>query len=296
MSDHPREAFGHYSLAQTLDRLKLYEEARVQYRLAVDCDDPGERCSSRRNEVIRRVARETGMILADLDRAFEGVAEHRIPDGRIFADAMHWRREYYPLASLTIVKAIYDSARSGGELLSPAARWNWEWLASEREAIMKPAFTRESRDRDGDDSIDKAVLTAARTNDGLSENALALFEEAIRRNPRRLAELVESFEKLRPELERHYWLSAYADHLRDGWESVSLHVGEAYRRRRDYAAALRYFDAALRRGRGDDRALLLEARALSALGRRSEARERLAAISERSRLRPEFAYWLARAP
>ena len=289
--DHPLEPFGHYWLAKILDRRKLYQEAAAHYRRAVDLDDPGERCASERNEIIRRVAGENGMILADLQKEFEEISEDHIPGNRIFKDNVHWKQEYYGLVSLTILRSIYDAARSGGSFLSPAGRWNWGWLASEDASIRRPVVGRESAELYGDEEIFAGMFGAAGAGDGLSEASLAFFESAVRSDPKRVDFLARSFVNTEPALERINWAKEHAGELRNGWANIQVHVGETYRRRRDYRKALEYFDESLRFDPGRGQALLQKALTLFSLGRTAEARACLDKISDPSRRFPEFPYW-----
>ena len=287
----PDEPFGHYWLAKTLDRRKLYAEARKHYLLALDLDDPGERCSTARNKIIRRVANETGMILADLDAAFDGIADQGMPDGRIFVDGCHWRREYYALSSWVILRSLDEWSRSVGTFLSPAGRWERRWFEAEKSRVLKPTFDRESLDAYGDEAVYKAMAAAAWENGRLSEGALALLDGAARRDSDRLDFLAESFGHLRPALEKYDWLNDSSGRMQEHWSDIAINVGEAYRRQRNYPKALAYFDGVLRREPGRDLALLLRAKTLSSLGRLREAKMSLARLSPTSRDLPEFAYW-----
>ena len=289
---HPSEPFGHYLLGRSLDRMRLYARAREQYLLALDGDDPGERCSPARNAIIRRVAKENGMILADLDDAFTASAEHRLPDGHQFADAMHWRNEYYPFVSWTILRSIYDSARSGGSFLSPAGRWRWGWFEREKNGILEPPIGAESLDEMGDEAIYKAMSCIVPTRGEFSEAALAMLDGEARRNPGRLDFLTRSYENVHSAFARDGWPPT--DQFQGAWGAISLHVGEVHRRRREYAEALRFFGEARRQDPGADRPLLYEAATLFALGRVGEAGALLARVSAGSRDLPEFAYWRSR--
>ena len=284
---HPYEPFGHYWLARALERRKLFAQAREHYLRAVDLDDPGERCSPKRNEIIRRVAKDTGMILADLDAAFNGIAERGLPDGRIFVDGCHWRREYYPLASWTILRSLDDASRPGAAA-EPA------WFDSERARVLKPAFGARERNEYGDEAIYKAMSYAAEMDGRISEGAVALLEDAASRDPARLDFLAESFDHLSSAFREYPWLNDSAGDIRDHWPNISLQVGEAYRRRRQYAKALRYFDRVLRAGAAPDRPLLLKAMTLAAMRRVPEAKACLDQISAASRRPREFVYWRAR--
>ena len=293
---HPEDPFGHYWLAKSLDRRGLRAAAREQYRLALEYDDPGERCSPARNDIIRRVARDTGMIAADLEKTFDAIAEDGITDGRIFADPMHWRKEYYPLASSVILRAVHDAANAGGTPRSLADGWDWSWYEASKPELLKPAVGPESRAKSGDEEVYRAMTYAVRENDGLSEGALALFADEARQDPARFEFLTGSYDNVRKVFETYVWLRASADDVRERWDEVLIHRGETYRRQRLYARALRDFDAVLARdpGPGRDRALLLRAMTLAKLGRTAEVRESLEKISEAFRRLPEFVYWRAR--
>jgi tetratricopeptide (TPR) repeat protein len=288
---NPSDPFGHYWLAKSLDRGGFYSAAREHYLRALDLDDPGERCSPARNAVIRRVAREEGMIVADLEGTFDAASEHHLPDSRIFLDPVHWRGEYYPLVSWTIIRSLYDDVLKGGSFLSPASEWEWAWLGPEREKLLQPRISRESQDRYADTAIYKAMTFTLQAHGKLSEGALALFELAARRDPARLDELTESFDKVRPALETYPWLRPYEQQFKSSWPDIVVHVGEAYRRQKDYRKALSIFDAALRSEPGSDLLLLLRARTLWAMGRAGEARSDIAAISADAKRDPAYAYW-----
>lgn len=285
------DPFGHYWLAKSLDRRGLYLAARKEYLRALDLDDPGERCSAERNAVIRRVAREEGMIVADLEETFDAAVEHRLPDSRVFLDPVHWHGEYYPLVSWTIVRSIYDAARAGGPLLAPASDWEWAWLGPEKEKLLRPVTAPESQARYFEQAVYKAMTYVLASHGKLSEGALALFELSADRDPARLDALTESFEKVRPAFKLYSWLRPYERQFQNHWPDISVHVGEAYRRKKDYRKALAIFDAALRREPRGDLPLLLRARTLSALGRTREARSDVAAISADAKRDPAFAYW-----
>ncbi|MFI5349977.1 MAG: tetratricopeptide repeat protein [Elusimicrobiota bacterium] len=294
VSAHPDDPSGHYWLAKLLDRRGLYSRAREHYSRAVDLDDPGERCSPARNDVIRRVARKNGMIVADLAKEFESVAEEGIPGGRIFADQVHWRQEYYPFVSSVILRSIDEAVRSGNPYLPPPVAWDWRWLDSLGPRLPRPPISRQMQDRYGDEAVYKGMTYAMLAPGTIEEGAISSFEREAARDPARLDFLTASIENLRPGLEAYPWFRVYEGQLEEGWTAIRVHVGETYRRRKDYGRALAYFDGVLRREPGLDLALLLKAKTLASMGRMREAKTCLSRLSPGARGLPQFAYWLRR--
>ena len=66
------------------------------------------------------MAREEGLIVADLAKAFDEEAEHRLPDARLFTDAVHWHWDY-PRVLLGSHPSV-DLRRGQGRRRIPVAR------------------------------------------------------------------------------------------------------------------------------------------------------------------------------
>ncbi len=110
----PREPFSLFYAGRALDGLGRPGEAAAYYGQAVTYDRAGDRCSPGRNELIRRVAREEGAGLADLERAFSGIAVGGAPGGEELADGVHWFRRYNSFVSGVIAEAARAAQPLGG--------------------------------------------------------------------------------------------------------------------------------------------------------------------------------------
>jgi tetratricopeptide (TPR) repeat protein len=271
VQEHPEDPFGHYWLAKLLDRKGLFAAAREHYLRALDLDDPGERCSRERNQAIRRAARDNGMITADLEKEFDLVADEHLPDARIFSDQVHWYREYYPLVSAVILRSIQAGVRSGNPLLPPAAAWDWRALDALGPEILRPSISPERRDGYGDESVYRAMTVAMQAKDAIDESAVSFFEREAARDPARLEFLAASPANLRPGLEAYPWFQPHGPRIAGNWDLIRVHVGETFRRRKDYAKALPYFDDVLRRRPGLELARVLRAKTAASLGRKRGA-------------------------
>jgi hypothetical protein len=101
----PREPFSLFYSARALEALGRAKEAKEKYAAAVTYDPAMDRCSDKRNEMIRRVAREEGVCLADLEKAFSGAARAGITGGQELADGVHWFKKYAPFVSAVLGRA-----------------------------------------------------------------------------------------------------------------------------------------------------------------------------------------------
>lgn len=280
---HPEEAYGWFWLARARESAGRWEAARDAYRRALDLDDPGERTSPSRNEVVRRVAREEGAALADLEAVFESLAERRMPDGRLFIDGCHWHNEYYPLVSAEIAAALRP-------VLEPRGGWDGAWLASRRRQFEQPDIPGWSVKRDLDLGTYKALTYIMQTQRSLSEPALALMERQAALDLPRMEQLTRSVEPAVKAMEEFAWLRPYEGQMRQRWGEVLAHVAELHRRRGAHGRALDWAGRAAARSPDAAYIPLIRVKTLRALRRRSEAKSALGSVPPSARGTAEYAY------
>jgi lysophospholipase L1-like esterase len=85
----PGAAALHFAAARALDALGRHGEAKAAYLLAKDHDGFPHRALSSFNETVRRVARETGVLLFDAEAALMEASPEGIPGSNLFADQCH---------------------------------------------------------------------------------------------------------------------------------------------------------------------------------------------------------------
>ncbi len=239
---HPRDALGYYWLAKTKDRLGERAAAKADYLRAIDLDDPGDRCSPRRNGIIREVARRRGVGLVDLEAVFTGLVPDGLMDRRLFKDNVHWFDELYPLASLAIVKA----ARAHG-YLAPAGEWDLAWAGALEKELSRVSLPKARLAVYGEAAFFVGVTHTYRAI-GIREPALSFFEMAESMDPGLLARMAAAPERAGAAIRMNPWTAYYRERFADGWPHVLLHLGETYRRlgRRDEARRLLEESARLR--------------------------------------------------
>ena len=98
-----------YDLGLVLLQQGNAAEARMYLHWARDHDASGCRAPSRVNRSLRRLARDQGLPLADIERAFQARSRFGIVDHRLFVDSIHPRPEGHQLMAEVIAGAILKS-------------------------------------------------------------------------------------------------------------------------------------------------------------------------------------------
>ncbi len=88
------EALALFYSGRALEALGRGEAARAGYEAALENDEDDSRCSAARNAMLRRVAAGERACLADLEKAFSGLAAGGITGGAQLADGVHWFGRY----------------------------------------------------------------------------------------------------------------------------------------------------------------------------------------------------------
>jgi tetratricopeptide (TPR) repeat protein len=269
----PREPFGYYWLGKARDRLGDAVGAREAYMKAVDWDDPGSRCSLRRNAIIRGLAGENRVAVADVEAAFSRAVPDGLTDSRLFKDDVHWYDEYYPLVSLTIIRAVADYDRSHDvPMLAPPAEWNrwWETEPGAEASLAHPAMSPERRLRYAEEVFISGVSKVFQLY-GFVECSVSYMMMAERLDPGIMKRSLTSRDWLQARSDQSPWLEHVRYRLKDEWFRVLLHAGEASRRLGLTAQASGYFDEALRLSPDDPYAHLWRGVLESSAGKRREA-------------------------
>jgi tetratricopeptide (TPR) repeat protein len=279
LAAHPREPAALFWLGRALERSGSPVEARRAYLDAAERTDPPEGCARRCNEIIRSAGGADRAAVADLDAAFSRLVPDGLTDARVFKDRVHWRDEYYPYASLEIVKTVADYDRThAAPMLAPAAQWNrwWESGAPAVTARPKPASAR--REAYAEQALMSGVASAV--NDGpvareFDERGVAYFQMAEALSPGILRRRLSAPAWAEGQIDRSPWLSNLRGKAARAWARVELHAGEACRRRGDLAPARAFLDEAVRGSPDEPYARLFRGLLERSLGREREAADDL---------------------
>jgi len=122
----PKSAAAAYRLGRLLLSQRKFTEARKAFRRAVDLDAMPWRAASRANEIIRSLAKEPGVFLADVESLFRDNSPHGILGDELLLDHVHPTTEGQALMAGAFLKGL---AAALGELkidltrLNPVGYW-----------------------------------------------------------------------------------------------------------------------------------------------------------------------------
>jgi hypothetical protein len=105
-SEDPRVAMLHFLEARAHEGLRDWKSARRAYIRAKDLDPFIWRVPDGVNEAVRRISREDGVRLADIERAFMRAVPDGIPDNRLFYDYCHFRPAGHAVATEELMAVL----------------------------------------------------------------------------------------------------------------------------------------------------------------------------------------------
>lgn len=229
----PEDAFGPFALASALLGAGRTDEARSAFAEALERSSSGSRPSF--NAELRRIVREEGGILVDLESEFAKAAPGGIPGPEMFDDDVHWHRGLNPFILRRIARAV---------AADPAARLNGRsWDAG---ALLKePADPLATDAAELKDRAERALLNGIwiwnPDPQRISERGVAAFANVRRWGPNLLDGLIlpEAIERLRVRLRSNEWTAGKLGRLERVWPQVLDSLGEMHRRagEREKAAA-----------------------------------------------------------
>jgi hypothetical protein len=123
-----------YHEAVKLEKKGDYRRAKELYKSYVEFY-PQNRMRPSFNETVRKITREKGLLLADLEKAAEGISPNGIPGKNIFLDYCHMNYRGYYLMSQEVLRVLAEREMipgNGREPLPPPtmeeimASSNWE--------------------------------------------------------------------------------------------------------------------------------------------------------------------------
>lgn len=258
----PSDAMTHWFLARAVEASGDKDAARGFYQEAVHLDPKGDRTSTERNAMIRRVAKEEGAALADLEKAFREAAADRLVGADFLADGVHWHPRLNPFVAARLLSAL-GAPLSAPPVPAAAPRARREELLTTLLYAIRNASYWAGTDQKG----------------ALTEVSVALLGRVDREGGDWLLELSRSKAAMRPKLTANYWVQDLAADQDRWWPVYLAHLGEAYRRMGKAGLAIEFFDHALEASPGRHRTRLWRALALKALGRTREADAELAALA-----------------
>ncbi len=237
LRDHPREPFSLFYAGRALDGLGRAKDAAAHYSGAIKYDTTSDRYPAERNDMIRRAAAEEGACVADLEKAFSGIAADGITGGSALADGSHWFPEYGVFVSSAIGLAVRDCTAgvggAAGSMSVPAAPpGRGEYTAEDFRAMLSYAVSGLSMGTFCDAPAD--------------ERTVVMLDRLYSMDGARLKSVLLSPAELEKELEGGLPGAAVKKDMRDRRPDLLYNAAEMLRRNGNAALARRCIDEALR--------------------------------------------------
>ncbi|MBU2529573.1 MAG: hypothetical protein KKD35_00925, partial [Elusimicrobia bacterium] len=243
LTERPREPFVHFYLAKALERLKKINEAKRHYQLAIEWDNRADRISQERNEMIRKVAKEEGACLVDLEKSFMKVSKNEIIDGAYIVDGVHWFGKYNDFVISQTLKYIGACENSGG-------------IFKKQKVSKSKNMPEVDLDKVHEDSKEDALeifhyaiafIVNEQANGKINERALMMLARVYKRAGNIIDEASQSENALKKYTKQNFWTKQIMDPV-----SVALwrpgfhhHLAEFFRRRGELNQAKKNIDEAL---------------------------------------------------
>jgi tetratricopeptide (TPR) repeat protein len=111
----PTYADVHFLLGRAYEAQGRWDDARREYVQARDVDAMPTRADSAINDAVRRLGREPGAALVDVERVFEQRAPHGLLGFNYFQDYVHPKPEAHQFIALELWKVIQDKGLAGAK-------------------------------------------------------------------------------------------------------------------------------------------------------------------------------------
>ncbi|OGR40807.1 MAG: hypothetical protein A2X35_09940 [Elusimicrobia bacterium GWA2_61_42] len=232
-----RDPFRLFYAGRALEQLGRKEEALLSYAAAVKYDPASDRCSADRNAMIRRVAAEEGQCLADLEKAFLGIALGGITGGNEIPDGVHWYEAFNPFVSAVIGQAVQTCPSVKAKAGMPAPETLLPAPGGARAEDFRAVFSYASAY-----ARDAAALAGREA--AVFERVVVLLETLCRMDCGRLERLLSDEKTAVKELLKSDWNSSLGEDP-GAWRPALLRSAAEMFRRTGRAAAAARAQAAL---------------------------------------------------
>lgn len=243
---YPQDAFGHYFLAKSYEKLGDYPQAQFYYMKALDFDaNPGDRCSPQRNKIIRRICSEEDVILVDLEKTFIDYAPNGLVGGDLFIDNCHWWEDYYYLIRREIIYSIvkYNRAHSG-PVFAPMNRWQNLSLLATPESL-KTNLKTNMREKVFRKLLYSISALHSKQSGLVEERSISYIQQAYNLDADLFKDDFYLKEIIFNKLIQNWWTQDSISDFDKDWPIFLMHAGEAFRRLKLFPQAIEYFNKAI---------------------------------------------------
>lgn len=280
LKQKPRDPFGHFFLARCLESLGRIPESREYYRQALEWDTRGDRCSPSKNSLIRKIGREEGVYIADLEKTFESTTQGGLVGDSVIADGVHWFRRFNPLVLRNIVDTIEGFAPTDRKRATGTLSRKGKSRKVDLWELAHPKITAKEHKMDTKTSLLYGLVEIQRwngwdKNGEISERALIFLERINRRDKRHFKNVLKSDpeDTVLKISRKTFWDQSLGENVHQWWPVYLQHLAELYRRRGDAERSLPFFNKAIRLAPKRYLMRLYRGLALASLGEKEKALE-----------------------
>lgn len=274
---NPGNLFGNYFLGRAYEKHGEHKEAKVRYSAAQNLMISFDTSNSMKNEIVRKIAKEEGDGLFDLEEVFFKISPNGLTDYKQFRDHCHIWEEYLPFLDRSFIETVIKNNKINSKFLdsSKGIEKLQEYAANITSLTFKEITENEKNWRI---ITSHAVFNSIQANNRFSERSLLFFEALFLMDPSSLWNIQYAKKEIKAFLSEDPYSreTILHDNLFDeNWTRVLAHVGETYRIMQKYQEALVYFNQSIEYNQEDYTPFLGRALTYSSLNKKTEAKENI---------------------
>ena len=231
--------FGYYFLGTACEEKGDYEAAVSNYYNAAKYDK-AVRINPAMNQYLETISKEKKVTFIDIEKTFYHIAENRITGFAQFRDNCHIWPEYYTFINDLLIKEISNnktlSAKIFNHKLSGITPSDTISIP-EKQAFYHPI------------PIIRGVWEIIANKEyGLCEYSVKLFQSAYSLDSSCYDSIHLFKERIKKILEKDFYLKHVMQNdtlFDEQWPTVLYHIGEMFRREKNYDKAIKFFDSSI---------------------------------------------------
>lgn len=246
--DNNLESYIYYQLGKLADKRRKYQDALKFYSQQMESFIFPITCPPSRNDLIRHIANNNNILLADVQHRFEQLAPNGLPGFDLFKDNNHVWPSSYQIYSEEIVSTMMTAASTGKmKIFAPFSEWKTEKL---QHTGYEQIMTMIQQDKENYKFLMLMQLVfSVTTNDGpLSMEALDMVSQIYSMDSNYLNTISDLKQQVADEMKRQIWvteLQAKPD-SDQFWSKLQYHIGVGLMRLGLLSSASKHFDRAVK--------------------------------------------------
>jgi len=223
------ESYIYYESGKLSDKKNQYERAYNFYRKELNSFEYTFTCPPDRNDLIRSIAKDEKIVLADIQKKFVHVAPNGLPGFDLFKDNCHVWPSAYRIYTEAIIEAVYNYNRSNkSNILASLADWQIGTMAATDYDKLSKKIT---EDKNGSE-YRLFVLSVFKILNGvgpISIEGIDLIKQIYHINDNYFDNILSAKQSVQEELRKMIWsrVSQINPESNELWSEIYCHIGIA---------------------------------------------------------------------